>query len=307
MKPDLNDIRYDPILSNVSVAYKNEAYVAEQILPAIPTKTRTGKYFIYDKSKFRLTQSLRSMGSPANEIDYGLTKSAAYVCKDHALKEVVPDELKKQAPSPLNPELDATENITERLLIEKEYDLATYMSNTANLTNNTTLSGTSQWSDYADSDPIGDVKAAKSAIHAKIFHEPNVLLLGKQVYDKLLDHPDIIDRIKYGGGQVATDVILARLFGVDKVIVGAAGYNTATEGQADSMAYIWGKNAWLLYVPPKPGIRQIAFGYHFQYQTRKVDKWYDKDREGIWIRVHDNYTREIIAVDAAYLIKDAIA
>ncbi len=306
MSPTLNDIRIDPILSNVSVAYKNAEYIAEQILPVIPTQTRTGKYFKYDKSKFRKVQSLRGMGAPANEVDYGLTISASYICLDHALKSLVPDELRDQAPSPLNPELDATENVTEKILIEKELDLATYMQDTSNLTNNTTLSGNSKWSDYANSDPIGDIKKGKKAIHSKIFVEPNTLVLGKEVYDTLLDHPDIIDRIKYRS-DVATADILARLFGVDKVLVGGAGYNTAKEGQTDAMSYIWGKNAWLLYVTPRPGIRSISFGYHFVFKNRVVDKWYDKDREGTWIRVHDNYTKEIVSTEAAYLIKNAIA
>ncbi len=306
MKPTLQDIRIDPVLTNVSIAYKNAEYIAEQVLPVIPTKTRTGKYFKYDKSKFRKVETLRGMGAPANEVDYGLSLSTAYVCQDHALKEIVPDELVEQAPSPLNPELDATENITERLLIEKEYDLATYMQNTSNLTNYVALSGSSKWSDYANSDPIGDIKKGKQTIHSKIFVEPNTLVLGKEVYDKLLDHPDIIDRIKYRS-DVATTDILARIFGVDKILVGGAGYNTAKEGQSDSLSYIWGKNAWLIYVPAKPGIRSISFGYHFTLGTRLVDKWYDNDREGTWIRVHDTYTREIVSVDAAYLIKNAVA
>lgn len=306
MKPSLQDIRIDPVLSNVSIAYQNEDYIAEQILPVIPTTTRTGKYFKYDTSKFRKEDSLRAMGAPAKEVDYGLSLSTPFVCLDHALKELVPNELKEQAPSPLNPEIDAAENVTEKLLVEKEYDLATYMQNTANLTNNTTLSGTSQWSDYANSDPIKDIKTAKKTIHSKIFKEPNTLVLGKEVYDTLLDHPDIIDRIKYRS-DVATADILARLFGVDKILIGAAGYESAAEGQTSSMAYIWGKYAWLLYVAPRPGIKQLSFGYHFQLKNRVADKWYDQDREGIWIRVHDNYTREIVTVNAAYLIKNAIA
>ena len=311
MKPTGQDVRYDPILSNVSVAYKNDVYIAEQILPCIPSKKKTGKYFKYDKSKFRKVPSLRGMGSAAREVGYGVSQSTAYVCKDHALKQLVPDELKDQAPTPLNPEMDAVENVTERLLIEKEYDLAAYMSNTSNLTNNTTLSGTSQWSDYANSDPIGDVRTAKQTIHSKIFRDPNVLVLGKQVYDKLVDHPDIVDRVKYSQLGVVTAELLARVFDVPKVIIAAAGYETAKEGQSSSMSYIWGKHAWLLYVTPRPGIRSISFGYHFQSPSlakrRRVDKWYDNDREGTWVRVHDFYTREIVSVDCAYLIKNAVA
>jgi len=307
MKPTLQDIRFDPILSNLSVAYKNEAYIAEQICPVVKVKTATGKYFSYDTAKFRRVISLRGMGASAKEVDYGVSQSTAYVIKEHALKQIVPDELVEQAPRPLDPEMDATENVTERILVEKEYDLATYMKNTSNLTNNTTLSGTDQWSDYTNSDPIGDIKTGKAAIHSKIFRDPNVLVLGKQVYDKLLDHPDIIDRIKYSALGAATPDLLARIFDIPKVIVAAAGYESANEGQTSSMAYIWGKYAWLLYVAPRPTTRSLTFGYHLTDKPRVVDKWYDKDRKGTFVRVTDRYTREIVSVNCAYLIKNAVA
>jgi len=63
MKPTLQDIRYDPILSNVSVAYKNEEYIAEKVFPLVKVANATGKYFIYDTASFRKEQSLRAAGA----------------------------------------------------------------------------------------------------------------------------------------------------------------------------------------------------------------------------------------------------
>lgn len=308
MKPNLQDIRYDPILSNVSVAYQNAEYIADQICPAVPSKSKTGKYFTYDKSKFRKANSLRGMGASAKEVGYGLDQSTAYVCKDHALKQLVPVELIDQAPTPLTPMMDAAENVKERLLVEKELDLAAYMQSTTNMSRNTSLSTTDQWSDYANSDPIGDIETAIESVRGYIFKPANTLVLGQQVYNKLKHHPDIVDRLKYSGfGKVTAD-ILATLFDVKRVIVGAAGYETATEGATSSLGYIWGKNAWLLYVAPRPSVKNVSFAYHFQHKTPFVtDKWYDKDREGTWVRVHDYYVRETITVDAAYLIATAVA
>lgn len=305
MRPTLYDLRVDPILSNVSVAFQNEEYIAEKILPVIKVKGRTGLYYKYDTSKFRKEFSLRGMGAAAKEVDYGISQSTAFVVKDHALKELVPDELVEQALAPLTPEIDAVENVTEKMLIEKEYDLATYMKVAAN---NGAGSGSpcgNGW-DVTGSTPLAQVLVARKAIHAKIFKEPNVLLLGKEVYDALIDHADIVDRIKYSALGVATTELLARIFNVQQVIIGAAGYESAREGQTSSMAYIWGKYAWLLYVAPRPGIKQISFGYHFQDKLRVVDKWYDKEREGTWVRVHDSYTREIVSADCAYVITDAV-
>ena len=202
--------------------------------------------------------------------------------------------------------MDASENVTERLLVEREYDLATYMQNTSNLTNNTTLSGTDQWSDYANSDPFDDIETGIESVRSKIFRGANTLVLGQQVWNKLKHHPDLIDRIKYGGFGKMSLKALADLLDLEEVIVGAAGRETAQEGQTSSLDYIWGKNAWLIYKTKRPGIKQVSFGYHFQFKKR-ADKWYDKGREGTFVRVKDFYTREVLTVDAAYLIKNAAA
>ena len=306
MNPTLQDIRFDSILSNVSVAFQNEDYIADMVAPIVQSKKITGTFYKYDTSKFRKTPSLRGMGSSSKEVGYSIS-SDTYVCKDHALKELVPDELKEEALAPLEPEIDAAENVRERLLVEREDDLATFMSSTSNITNNTTLSGTDQWSDFVNSDPFGDIETGIESVRSKIFKAANTLLLGIETYNKLKLHPDILDRLKSGIAKV-TPELLANLFDVKTVLIGRAGKETATEGQVSSLSNIWGKNAWLLYVTPRPGKKQISFAYHFQRKAKlNTDKWRDNDREGMWVRTHDFFVLKVIAVDAAYLIKNAVA
>ena len=155
------DVVIDPVLSNVSKAYSNEMYVAEKILPIFKVAKQSGKYYIYDKSKFRRNSTKRAAGAKANEVEYGLT-TASFEAEDHALKEKTPWEIIKQADSALAPETDAAENVTEQLMIDAEVALATSMASTGTITQNTTLAGTDQWSDYTNSDPITDVKTADS-------------------------------------------------------------------------------------------------------------------------------------------------
>ena len=307
MKPTKSDVYVDPVLTNISIAYQNEDYISEKILPLVKVAKDSGYYFKYDKSKFRPVNDERAPGTRAARVGYGLVKATYGPIIEHALEQEVPDEIVEQADNPLDPKFDATENVTERILVAKERKLAVVMADTSILTQNVTLSGTSQWSDYANSDPISDIKRGKQVIHASIFREPNTLVLGKPVFDKLVDHPDIIDRIKYSALGVATTDLLARLFGVNNVIIAGAGYNTAKEGQADVMDYIWGKHAWLLYIEPNPGIRRLSFGYTFYTNPRKVESWYEQQIKSTIIRVSDYYEQKLVAVEAAYLIKNAVA
>lgn len=297
----------DPALSNVSIKYMNDTFIADLIFPMVKVAKQTGKYYVYDKSNLRINQTTRAAGSGANEVDFGLS-TTAFSCDDHALKEFISDEVQDQADVALNPLVDATENVTEQLLLDRENKLATILGDTSQVTNNTTLSGTSQWSDYSNSDPIGDVRTARTTVHQNTFKKPNTLILSKPVFDMLIEHPAIIERIKYSQLGVVTKELLARVFQLEQVLVGEAGSNTAHEGQTDVLSYVWGKNAVVAFVAPQIRLKQVTFGYTFTYSQRIVKRWRDEDREGTYVRVgNDNYVQAIVAVGAAYLIKNAIA
>jgi hypothetical protein len=105
-----------------------------------------------------------------------------------------------------------------------------------------------------------------------------------------------------------TTELLAALIGIENVLIGDASYNTANDGQTDSMGYIWGKNAILMYVTDAPGIRTVTLGYHFTLQDgRYVDRWVEQWNKSNFVRFNDYYDREFVAVEAGYLIKNAVA
>lgn len=301
----------DPMLTNVAISYGNEDYIADKIFPEFSVKKQSGKHFVYDKGRFRINDTLRAAGSNSNEVTLNLTTGTAYFCDDHALRQFVPDEDVGNAITPTSPFIDATENVTDMMLVSKEKALADYMANTGNLTQNTTLSGTDQWSDFSNSDPFTDIETAKSTVHASIFKKPNVLILGKQVYDKLKHHPDLLDRVKYSQKGIITIDLLKGLFDVDYVLIGAAGYNSAAEGQTDSMGYIWGKHAWIAYISPKIAKKMVSFGLTYTWKKKKVERMRgtnEEDRKGTYVRVGDAYyDQQAVTVLAAYLIKNACA
>lgn len=301
------DVVVDPALSNVSIKYANDTFIADQIFPMVKVAKQTGKYYVYDKANLRINKTARAAGSGANEIDFGLS-TATFSCEDHALKEFVADEIQDQADAALNPLVDATETVTEQLLLDREKNLATILTSSSNLTQYTALSGTSQWSDYANSDPIGDIRTARTTIHASTFRKPNTIIMGKEVFDMLSEHPQIIERVKYSQLGVLTEELLARVFQVEKILVGESGYNSAAEGQTDAMTYVWGKNVIVAYIAPQVRLKQVTLGYTFTYSQRIAKRWRDEDREGTYVRIgNDNYVQKVISAGAGYLIQTAVA
>ena len=143
----------DPMLTNIALAYKNERYIADLIFKPLGVKKQSGKHFVYDQGRFRINETLRAKGSNSNEVTLKLTTGSTYFCDDHALKQFVPNEDVDNSVISNAPFIDAAENVMDMLMVDKEKALADYMADTANLTNNTTLSGTDQWSDFLNSDP----------------------------------------------------------------------------------------------------------------------------------------------------------
>lgn len=302
------DVVVDPALSNVSVKYTNDTFIADLLAPILKVAKQTGKYYIYDKSNLRVDKTLRAGGSPANEVDYGMAPRGVLSCDDHALKGFVDDLVQDQADAALNPLIDETEIITEKLFLDREVNASKLLFSTSNITQNTTLASTAQWSDFSNSDPIGDIRTARTTIHAATFKKPNTLALGKQVFDMLCDHPQLVERIKYSQLGIVTEDLMARVFQLEKILVGEAGQNTAAEGQTDSLSYVWGKGALVAYVSPVIRLKVLTLALTFTYSTRTVKRWRDEDREGTYVRVgNDNYQQAIIAVGCGYYIASAIA
>ncbi|MGY3406108.1 hypothetical protein ACVWZV_002221 [Bradyrhizobium sp. GM5.1] len=301
----------DPVLSNISIGYQNDAYIAEQVFPSLPVALQSGKHFMYDKGMFTNTPNRRAAGSPSNEVDIKVTSGLTYFAEDHALKQFVPDEDVKNAPAGIDPMVDATENVTEMNFVAREVELAGIVTSTANLTQNTTLSGTSRFDDYSNSDPFATIETGMQTVHAAVFQRPNTVIMGKQVWDKLKFHPAFLERIKYTQrGQITPD-LLAALLEVDRVLIGAAGKQTANEAQTNATSYIWGKDMVLAFINPRIGQKTISLGLNYTWQQRQVERLRgtdEEDRKGTYVRVGNwYYDQNLISASAGYLLKTVVS
>lgn len=301
------DMHVDAALSALSVGYRaGPTFIAEQIAPRVRVGKESDKYFKFGKDNLRVGKSFRANGTPAAEVSYSLSTDS-YTVDEHAYEGVVTDRDVRQADAPLDPAMDMTDNLTDRLLTDLEKDVAGVMTDSAQLTKGETLSGTSQWSDYNASDPLKDFETGKASVRKNVGRRANLVVMGDAVWQKLRQHPDIIDRLKHTQLGVATEALLAQLIGVDRVLIGDSIENTAAEGATDVLADIWGKHAVVAYVNPNPGRRVVSLGYLFSTQDRRVERYRDEKVSGDRVRVSDFWGLKIVAADAGYLIKDAVA
>lgn len=306
-----NQTYVDPLLTDVSIRYTNESFIATQVFPDLPVRKDIDKVFKFDKTNLRKPASTAREGfARANRIDYGLTQITTPALTEASLEIGITNAVMDNYDAPLVPMVAATNTVTEQILVEKEYLLSTFLNNSGNLTQGTTLSGNAQWSAYSTSNPFGDIQTGKTTVKQNSGKNPNVIVFGRQVYDQLVNHPNVTDRIKYTArADIATITnALADLFGVQKVIIGESIYNSAAPGATDNVSFIWGKFCVIAYIADLPALETVSLGYHlYRPSERYVDTWYEQEIKTTIVRCNDYYTRFLMAVEAGYLIQTAVA
>ncbi|CAB5220382.1 Major capsid protein GpE [uncultured Caudovirales phage] len=278
MQPTPGDVHVNTPLSNVSIAYLQDAsaFVASRVFPNIPVSKQSDRYYVYNRGDFnRDEMAERAPGTESAGGGYTLDNTPTYFANRYSFHKDVVDEVRANADAVLNPDREATAFVTHKALIKREklfaakyFTTSVWANDIAGVASGPTTGQVLQWS-AANSDPIGNIRTAKRTVRESTGYEPNKLVLGRAVYDTLLDHPSIIDRIKYGqtapGAAMTNDQILAQLMGVDEVLVMNSIENTAKEGQTAAHSFIGGKKALLTYSATAPGLMTPTAGYTFSW------------------------------------------
>jgi hypothetical protein len=275
--PTRGQIHVDRLLTNITIGFLQDAraFVAPRVFQRVPVLKQSDRYAVYDRGFFfRNQMKKRAPGTEAARVHYAIDNTPTYYADVWALAKDIADQDRANYDQPLlGPDREASLFLGQQALLNQETEFVTNWFKTGVWTTEYTGVASSpsgpqflQWNDAA-SNPIEDIRARKRAARELTGYELNILTLGRAVYDALLDHPDIIDRIKYGQtpGQpaMANEQILAQLFEVDEVNVMNGIQTTSNEGATNTFAFIGGKHAMLTYRPPAPGLFVPAAGYTF--------------------------------------------
>jgi hypothetical protein len=284
--PTAGDVHVNVPLTTISLAsiQAGANFIADKMYPNIPVMKQSDRYFRYSRADFNRNQMQRR--APSSESaggGYNIDSSPTYFAEDFALHKDISDRIRANADNPLNMDRDASLWLANQAMIQREVSFVANHFSTGKWSTEVTgvdasPSGATeflQWGDEA-STPITDIRQQKAAILEATGFEPNKLTLGYRVYNKLIDHPEVIERVKFGqtpGGPARANAnVLAQILEVDEVLVAKAVYNTGAEGtnytnsQAnEASTFIAGDHALLAYVNPTPSILTPSAGYTFSW------------------------------------------
>jgi hypothetical protein len=311
----------NPELSAIAIGYRNRDIdlIADRVLPRVQRGGKQFRYTIYPAAEAYTIPNTRvgRKGEPT-QIDFSGTLVNGE-CLDYGLEDVLPvDDIqaweampKPASGGPVSPEAKATSLLTSLLMLDREVRVANLVFNAATYpaANRVTLSGTSQWSDFANSNPLDALLAGLDVPLMR----PNVLVLGQAVWTKLRQHPRIVQAV-YGTSQTGGAIMreqLAALLEVREVLVGAGFVNTARRGQAANIQRVWGKHCAALYVSEDAAdADQPTFGFTAQFGERIAGAM-DEPRKGLRgarvIRVGESVLEVVSAPASAYYWADAVA
>ena len=317
MSRQISDLHVDQPLTNLAIDFVNGGFVANDLFPVFPVDKESDKYYLFTRREaFQASRALRAPNAPAAVKEWSLT-TGSFACDEYALAGYIGDRERGNADAIIDLDGKTTLDLMQDLLLGQEIRVATIVTDTAVLTQNTTLSGGNQWGTDT-SDPLGAVRTGRAAIHAATGKNPTIMVVGRQVHDQLVDHPDLVERIKHSQLGVVTPQLMAQLFEVDQYRVAEAIKDTANEGQSSAtLSYAFGKNCVLAYVDPSPGPRTLSLGWTFskrramgaggQPSSILVKRFRNEPAAADVIEASQIVVERLVSLNCGYLIKDAVA
>ena len=268
--PLVGSVHVDAALSNMSVAYVQDkgVFAARRMFPVVPVQHRSDKYYVYNQSDFlRDEVQARAAGTESAGAGYRLT-TETYTAERYALHQMISDELLFNADPAIDPERDAVEFITQKMLIHEDRKFDADFMQAGSAWGTKKNGSTSDFTQFtvSSTDIISTIDSFSDEVQKKTGKRPNKLLLSRDVYSVFKNNATILESIKYTQRGIVTPDLLAALFGLSEVIVADSIHESAAEGGTSSLAYnIGGGKGLLAYVAPTPSLLTPSAGYTFSW------------------------------------------
>lgn len=339
ISPSAGDVHVNRPLTNISIAYMQDQtnFVAGRVFANIPVTKQSDAYFTYERGSWnRDEMQERAPGTESAGGTYDVAPET-YYARNRAFHKDIPDIIADNQDDPINLDREATGLVTLKALINREVAFSTnyfvkgkWAFNVDGVAANPTAEanftpkgdGTQgnndvlKWSDPT-STPIENGRAAMTAVQEETGFRPNIAVIVRRVYDKLIDHPDVIARLDRGqtvGAAKANRESLAALWEVEEVLIMESVVNTGKPGGPDNHVFIGGKNCGFFYRPPAPGILTPAAGYTFNWTGRfgssqdgvRIKRFRMEHLECTRVEAQQTFDQKLIGIELGYLFSDMI-
>ncbi|HHN75390.1 MAG TPA: hypothetical protein ENK10_09205 [Acidobacteria bacterium] len=238
-RPDLGALMYEYFMS-----LDRQGFVGRALLPVFEVGDQSGDYPVIPIEQILKVPADGGRRAPRQA--YGRDdfefETGTFSCKEYGREAPLDDVEAKLYARFFDAEEVAARRATLKLALLYELRCKSLLFNTSTFANAAVAAA---WSSAATATPLTDVVNAKAAMRSSYGIEPNVIVMAKPVFDKLMLTDEINNTFKYTNpiqslSREAKRRLAAQYFEVDDVLVAGGMYDAAKKGQAASLSEIWG-------------------------------------------------------------------
>jgi hypothetical protein len=288
--------------------------VGQQVFAPMSVDKDAGAFYKWGARSFLTREDvLRAEGGKYTRSNPSLSQ-VTFSTFERGHEAPLDDDVKNNADSQLALDKEFSGYATSKVALQFEKDAATLAQTSGSYASGhtVTLSGTNQWSDLTNSNPIGNVETGKETIRSKIGRYPDTIVMNAAVRSKLVQHSQIISRLtnvqRTGTGDIS-DSLLASIFGVNRILVANPIEITSAEGVTDTYADLWNDSVALV-VTDEAKQRGRNFGMtwsRYGVGVWTTDTYRDEPIRSTVYRTRAKYDQDVVSSISGYLIIDTLA
>jgi len=233
---------FQPIINEVVNEVDRQEFVGGQILPIVQTSTQKGKFPKIVASQFDNDISKpRAAGSNFARTS-GQFESGSFECVEYGVENQLDDLNIVEAASDalLDIVSVAANQLADDLMVGHELRVASALSGASF----TSTAATAAMSDATNATPIQDVNNAVLRLNQNGIFNNISLVMEASLYQEMTQTNDLRNLINGSGTLAFSQDQVARVLGVDNIILCKTRYNSAKKGQTASRSDIWPTNAY---------------------------------------------------------------
>lgn len=313
----------NPVWSGISEGYKNEAYIADFVLPLVPVPAE-----IFNADYYPIGQHLVAPPNEVGRLDRPpqldfQAKQRAFSTKDYAYDAPIPNfdvERAGQQRSGGNmgytPEDTVLYGVNEAHTLRREIRVANLVFNSATYlpTQRQVVAGPSQWN-QTTARPIDQILTVLD----RMIVRPNTMVISRVGWTGLSRNQQVVEAALGTSARegVATMQNVKELLGLKDIFIGES-WRSQVEYQdmdrpTELVNRLWGSNCALLHlnsgVKTATGSGQYTFGMTARYGAKRSGRIIDPDmgaRGGERLRVMDSCAEIISAPFCGYFFQDIV-
>ncbi len=228
---------FQPVISEAVNAVGRNRFAGAIILPFYGVDKSQGKYSKITAAQFDndITKP-RAAGSNFAQTSSEFT-AATFECLEYGAENSLDDLDIASAES--DAQLDITtvaaNQLADDLMIGHEIRVANALSGASF----TSTAATAAMSVAASATPIADINAAVLRLNADGVFDRIHLIMEASLYAEMLQTDDMRNLINGSGNMVWAKDQVARVLGVDEIVIANTRYNSAIKGQSASRSSVW--------------------------------------------------------------------